>query len=146
MKSIGYTPDCGNCNYLIVTLSKIDQFGEVVEVLKVMGGAGCDSYGGLIVELSEARKVDAVAEVVREMVCKGGVRPREETVAKVVGAMTRDWEAGRAAEMVEMLEGEGFGVCEGVLEGCLEDKRFVLAGKHDQFGLAALGQAAFLHN
>ncbi|KAG6418794.1 hypothetical protein SASPL_120999 [Salvia splendens] len=72
MKSIGYTPDCGNCNYLIVTLSKIDQFGEVVEVLKVMGGAGCDSYGGLIVELSEARKVDAVVEVVREMVCKEG--------------------------------------------------------------------------
>ncbi|KAG6410698.1 hypothetical protein SASPL_128763 [Salvia splendens] len=36
-----------------------------------MGRAGCvpdcDSYGGLIAELSEARKVDAVAEVVREM-------------------------------------------------------------------------------
>ncbi|KAG6435514.1 hypothetical protein SASPL_100388 [Salvia splendens] len=71
MKSIGYTPDCGTCNYLFLTLSKIDQFGEAVEVLKGMGRAGCvpncDSYGGLIAELSEARKVDAVAEVVREM-------------------------------------------------------------------------------
>ncbi|KAG6383009.1 hypothetical protein SASPL_157254 [Salvia splendens] len=137
MKSIGYTPDCGTCNYLILSLSKIDQFGEAMEVLKGMGRAGCvpdcDSYGGLIAELSEARKVDAAAEVVREMVCKEGVRLREETVAKVVGAMRGNREAGRAAEMVEMLEGEGvgvgFGVYEGVLEGCLEEKRFVLAGK-----------------
>ncbi|KAG6425880.1 hypothetical protein SASPL_110088 [Salvia splendens] len=63
MKSIGYTPDCGTSNYLFLTLSKIGQFG--------IGRAGCvpdyDSYGGLIAELSEARKVDVVAEVVREM-------------------------------------------------------------------------------
>ncbi|KAG6386761.1 hypothetical protein SASPL_151935 [Salvia splendens] len=42
-----------------------------LEVLIGMGSAGCvpdcDSYGGLIAELSEARNVDAVAEVVREM-------------------------------------------------------------------------------
>ncbi|XP_042024664.1 pentatricopeptide repeat-containing protein At1g06270-like [Salvia splendens] len=65
MKSIRYTPDCGTCNYLFPTLSKIGQFGEAVDVLKGMGRAGCvpdcDSYGGLIAELSEARKVDAVA-------------------------------------------------------------------------------------
>ncbi|KAG6422000.1 hypothetical protein SASPL_118561 [Salvia splendens] len=71
MKSIGYTPNCSTCNYLFLTLSKIGQFGEAVEVLKVMGRAGCvpdcGSYGGLIAELSEVRKVDAVAEVVREM-------------------------------------------------------------------------------
>ncbi|KAG6397514.1 hypothetical protein SASPL_143682 [Salvia splendens] len=41
MKSIGYTPDCGTCNYLFLTLSKIGQFGEAVEVLKGMGRAGC---------------------------------------------------------------------------------------------------------
>ncbi|KAG6403565.1 hypothetical protein SASPL_135790 [Salvia splendens] len=71
MKSIGYTPGCGTCDYLFLTLSKIGQFGEAVEVLKGMGRAecvpDCDSYGGLIAELSEARKVDDVAEVVREM-------------------------------------------------------------------------------
>ncbi|KAL1552280.1 pentatricopeptide repeat-containing protein [Salvia divinorum] len=137
MKSIGYTPDCGTCNYLILSLSKIDEFGEAMEVVKGMGRAGCvpdcDSYGGLIAELSEARKVCAAVELVREMVCGQGVRPREETVAKVVGAMRGNREAGRAAEMVEMLEGEGvavgFAVYEAVLEGCLEEKRFVLAGK-----------------
>ncbi|KAG6415512.1 hypothetical protein SASPL_122924 [Salvia splendens] len=72
MKSIGYAPDCGTCNYLFLTLSKIVQFGEAVEVLKGMRRAecvpDCDSYGGLIAELSEARKVDVVAEVVREMI------------------------------------------------------------------------------
>ncbi|KAG6385465.1 hypothetical protein SASPL_154300 [Salvia splendens] len=71
MKSIGYTPDCGTCNDLFLTLSKSGQFGEAVEVLKGMEMAGCvpdcDSYGGLIAELSDVRKVDAVAEVVREM-------------------------------------------------------------------------------
>ncbi|KAG6402337.1 hypothetical protein SASPL_139215 [Salvia splendens] len=41
MKSIGYTPDCGTCNYLFLTLLKIGQFGEAVEVLKGMGRAGC---------------------------------------------------------------------------------------------------------
>ncbi|KAG6396833.1 hypothetical protein SASPL_142990 [Salvia splendens] len=67
MKSIRYTPDCGTCNYLFLTLSKIGQFWKNVEVLKGMGRAGCipdcNSYGELIAELSEARKVDAVAEV-----------------------------------------------------------------------------------
>ncbi|KAG6404103.1 hypothetical protein SASPL_136343 [Salvia splendens] len=71
IKLIGYTPDCGTCNYLFLTLSKIGQFGKAVEVLKGMGRAGCvpdcDCYGGLIAELSEVRKVDAVTEVVREM-------------------------------------------------------------------------------
>ncbi|XP_042043415.1 uncharacterized protein LOC121788885 [Salvia splendens] len=64
-------PHCGTCNYLFLTLLKIGQFGEAVEVLKGMGRArcvpDCDSYRGLIAELSEARKVDAVAEVVKEM-------------------------------------------------------------------------------
>ncbi|KAG6401077.1 hypothetical protein SASPL_137922 [Salvia splendens] len=41
MKSIEYTPDCSTCNYLFLTLSKIGQFGEAVEVLKGMGRAGC---------------------------------------------------------------------------------------------------------
>ncbi|KAG6426200.1 hypothetical protein SASPL_110420 [Salvia splendens] len=41
MKSIGYTPDCGTCNYLFLTLSKIGHFGEAVDVLRGMGRAGC---------------------------------------------------------------------------------------------------------
>ncbi|KAG6388063.1 hypothetical protein SASPL_153260 [Salvia splendens] len=67
-----------------------------MEVLKGMG-PDWDSYGGLIAELSEARKVDAEAEVVREMVCKEGARPREETVAKVVvaGGRWRWWRCWR---------------------------------------------------
>lgn len=49
MKSIGYTPDCGTCNYVISSLCAVDQVDEAVKVLKGMGGAICipdlDSYG-----------------------------------------------------------------------------------------------------
>ncbi|KAG6403257.1 hypothetical protein SASPL_135474 [Salvia splendens] len=102
MKSIGYTPDCGTCNYLFLTLSKIGQFvvspplphprplhrpppphprrrpgtlrydclprrSSTTSSQIVAAATPEGVYGGLIVELSEARKVDAVAEVVREM-------------------------------------------------------------------------------
>ncbi|KAG6403128.1 hypothetical protein SASPL_135345 [Salvia splendens] len=104
MKSIGYTPDCGTCNYLFLTLSKIGQFfvspplplphprplhrpppprprrrpgtlrygclprRSSTSSYQIVAAATPEGvYGESIAELSEARKVDAVAEVVREM-------------------------------------------------------------------------------
>ncbi|XP_057764185.1 pentatricopeptide repeat-containing protein At1g06270 [Salvia miltiorrhiza] len=137
MKLIGYSPDCGTCNYLILSLCKIDQFAEAIEVLRGMGRAGCapdsDSFGGLINELSEARMVDVAVEVMADMVRVHKLSPRRETVVKAVAAMRANREARRAVEVVEMLEAEGVGVgfeaYESALEGCLDEKRFVLAGK-----------------
>lgn len=137
MNSIGYSPDCGTCNYLILSLCKIDHFAEAVEVLRGMGRAGCipdlDSFGGLIGEMSDARMVNEVAELVTEMVCVHLLNPRKETVLKAVDAMMANRELRRAFEMIEFLESEGVGVgfeaYESVLEGCLELRQFVLAGK-----------------
>lgn len=108
-----------------------------MEVLRGMGGAGCipdlDSFGGLISEMSDARKVNEVAELVKEMVCVHLLNPRKETVVKAVDAMMANRELRRAVGMIEFLESEGVGVgfeaYESVLEGCLEVRQFVLAGK-----------------
>ncbi|XP_051139057.1 pentatricopeptide repeat-containing protein At1g06270 [Andrographis paniculata] len=136
MELIGYTPDCGTCNYLILSLCRIDQFQEAVDVLRGMGKAcipDVDSYGILIGELSEARKIREVVEMVMEMVGGHGLSPRKEMVLKVLGAMRTNREIWRAAELIEYLESEGvhvdFEAYELALEGCLEDRRCVLAGK-----------------
>nr|GMD35054.1 pentatricopeptide repeat-containing protein At1g06270 [Ipomoea batatas] len=137
MKSIGYSPDSGTCNYLISSLCKVDQLREAVSVLKGMGRGGCvpdlDSYGSLIAELCELRMIDAAVEMVREMVVRVGLNPRQDVLVKVLGAMRANKEIWRAVKMVEMLEAEGvhlgFECFELVLEGCIECRQFVLAGK-----------------
>ncbi|RAL45293.1 unnamed protein product [Cuscuta campestris] len=137
MKLIGYNPDSGTCNYLISSLCKVDQLKEAVNVLHGMGQAGCvpdsDSYGSLIAELCELRMIDEVAEKVREMVVTAGLNPRQDILVKVLAAMRANKEIWRAVKMVEALEAEGvflgFECFELVLEGCIECKQFVLAGK-----------------
>ncbi|CAH9099209.1 unnamed protein product [Cuscuta epithymum] len=137
MNAIGYNPDSGTCNYLISSLCKVDQLKEAVNVLRGMGQAGCipdlDSYGSLISELCELRMIDAVSEMIREMVVTVGLNPRQEILVKVLEAMRANKEIWRAVKLVEMLEAEGvflgFKCFELVLEGCIECRQFVLAGK-----------------
>ncbi|KAJ8573437.1 hypothetical protein K7X08_009948 [Anisodus acutangulus] len=99
MQDIGYSPDCGTCNYLILSLCKVDQIDEAVNVLKGMVRAGCipdlDSYA--------------------------------------LAAIRANKEIRRAIEVIEFLTNEGvhlgFECYELVLEGCLENRQFIFAGK-----------------
>lgn len=136
MQSLGYSPDCGTCNYLILSLCKVDQLTEAVKVLKGMGRAGClpdlDSYGTIIGEFSEHRMINEVVEILKEMVTLG-LLPRQQIVVKALAAMRANRDIWRAVEMIEFLESKdvcmGFEDYELVLEGCLECGQFVLAGK-----------------
>lgn len=137
MHSIGYSPDCGTCNYLIISLCKVDRLEEAIKVLQGMSKAGCvpdlDSYGALIGEMSELRMTPEVLGMVKEMVSKHGLNPRQDTMVKAIGAMRANRDIWRSVEMLEFLEGEevyiGFEAYQSVLEGCLEGRHFVLAGK-----------------
>ncbi|XP_020547802.1 pentatricopeptide repeat-containing protein At1g06270 isoform X2 [Sesamum indicum] len=137
MHSIGYSPDCGTCNYLIVSLCKVNKFDEAVKVLREMGGGCCipdlDSYGTLISEMAELRRTGDIVEMVKEMVSRHGLNPRKETIVKVVNAMRANRDIWRAVDMIEFLERKnvhiGFEGYELALEGCLEGRQFVLAGK-----------------
>ncbi|KAL3509247.1 hypothetical protein ACH5RR_028648 [Cinchona calisaya] len=137
MQSIGYNPDCGICNYLILSLCKVDQLKEAVKVLKGMTRAGCipdlDSYGTLIIKMSDLGMTADVVEMMKEMVATFGLNPRQEMVMKVAAAFLANKETWKMVEMIEYLESKdvhvGFDVYELVLEGCLECHQFVLAGK-----------------
>ncbi|KAL3848805.1 hypothetical protein ACJIZ3_010687 [Penstemon smallii] len=137
MNSIAYSPDCGTCNYLIMSLCKVDRITEAVKVLRGMGRAGVipdlDSYGSLIGEMSDLRMTSKVVGMVKEMVSVHGLNPRQDMVVKAVNGMRANREIWRAVEMIEFLEKEdvciGFEAYELVLEGCLECRQFVLAGK-----------------
>lgn len=137
MHSIGYNPDCGTCNYLILSLCKVCQLKEAVKVLKGMTGAGCipdlDSYGTLISEMSNLRMTGEVVETMKEMVETFNLSPRQEMVMKVAAAFRANKEAWKVVDMIEYLESKdvhvGFDVYELALEGCLECHQFVLAGK-----------------
>ncbi|KAL0301383.1 UNVERIFIED_CONTAM: Pentatricopeptide repeat-containing protein [Sesamum radiatum] len=137
MHSIGYSPDCGTCNYLIISLCKVNKFDEAVKVLREMGGGCCipdlDSYGTLINEMAELRRTADIVEMVKEMVARHGLNPRKETIVKVVNAMRANRDIWRAIDMIEFLESKnvhiGFEAYELALEGCLEGRQFVLAGK-----------------
>lgn len=137
MQSIGYNPDCGICNYLILSLCKVDQIKEAIKVLKGMSGAGCfpdlDSYGTIICEMSElGRTADAIG-MMKEMVATFNLSPRKEILVKIAAAFRANKETLRAVEMIEFLESKGvdvgFDVYDLVLEGCMECRQFVLAGK-----------------
>ncbi|KAL6529258.1 hypothetical protein OROGR_014881 [Orobanche gracilis] len=137
MHGVGYSPDCGTCNYLIQSLCKVDRVEEANEVLRGMSKAGClpdlDSFGVLIAEMSGLRRTDRVLKMVEEMVHVHALNPRKEMVVKAVGAMRANKDIWRAVEMIEFLESEGvdigFEAYESALEGCLEAHQFVLAGK-----------------
>ncbi|GAB2214877.1 hypothetical protein Droror1_Dr00019242 [Drosera rotundifolia] len=55
MKSNGYRPDCGTCNYIISSLCAVDQLDDAIEVLGWMTGVTCipdlDSFCPVIVTL-----------------------------------------------------------------------------------------------
>uniref|UniRef100_A0A2P2IZA0 Pentatricopeptide repeat-containing protein n=1 Tax=Rhizophora mucronata TaxID=61149 RepID=A0A2P2IZA0_RHIMU len=137
MQSIGYQPDCGTCNYLISSLCDVDQWLEATEVLKGMFGAGCipdlESYGTVISKMCRARKTGDAIEMMKEMVVKIGLNPRQGTVAKLAAALRANREVWKGVEMIEFLEKEGcpvgFESYETVLEGCLECREYILAGK-----------------
>ncbi|CAA0826886.1 Pentatricopeptide repeat-containing protein [Striga hermonthica] len=137
MRSIGYSPDCGTCNYLVQSLCKVNKVEEAVEVVRAMGRAGCapdlDSFGTLIGEMSEFRMSSGILKMFKEMVRGYGLSPRKEIVVKAANAIRANRDAWRGVEMVEFLEGEnvdvGFEAYESVLECCLEAREFVLAGK-----------------
>ncbi|GAA0138801.1 hypothetical protein LIER_00477 [Lithospermum erythrorhizon] len=137
MQSVGYTPDTGTCNYLISSLCKVDHVDEAVRVLKGMIVAGCipdlDSYGTLICEMCELRMTDGVCVMIKEMVGKFGLNPRQGMVVKMLDTLQANKEIWRAVEVIEFLESWnvylGFEGYEVVLEGCLESRQFILAAK-----------------
>ncbi|XP_041007078.1 pentatricopeptide repeat-containing protein At1g06270 [Juglans microcarpa x Juglans regia] len=137
MQSIGYRPDCGTCNYLISSLCRVDQLVEAVKVLKGMVGAGCvpdlESYDIVIGAMSTVRKTNDATDMLKEMVAKMGLMPRQATVVKVAVALRANREIWKAVEMIEFLEREGtavgFDSYEVVVEGCLECSEYILAGK-----------------
>ncbi|PSS16449.1 Pentatricopeptide repeat-containing protein [Actinidia chinensis var. chinensis] len=137
MQPIGYRPDSGICNYIISSLCAVDQLTEAVKVLNGMSGAGCvpdlESYDAVIGAMCAVRRTSAAAEKVKEMVAKIGLTPKQETVVKVVATMRANKQIWRAVEMVEFLEKAGFPVdfesYALAVEGCLECREFVLAGK-----------------
>ncbi|WCJ30865.1 Pentatricopeptide repeat (PPR) superfamily protein [Euphorbia peplus] len=137
MESIGYSPDSGLCNYLISSLCAVDQFQEAVKVLKGMGRAKCVSdltgYSTVLNSFSRIRKTADAVEMMKEMVVEIGLNPRQGSVVKLAAALRANREIWKAVEMIEFLEKEGcnvgFDSYQCVLEGCLECKEYVLAGK-----------------
>lgn len=137
MKSTGCDPDGSICNYLILSLCKVEQFTEATKVLKNMAGAGCipdvDSYGALIREMCRFRMTSGVSEMLREMVANLGLHPRQDILVKVAAAFRANREIWKAVEMIEFLASNdvhvGFECYESVLEACAECHEFVLGGK-----------------
>lgn len=137
MESIGYSPDCGTCNYLISSLCAVDQLEESVKVLKGMSIAGCppdlDSYGSVINAMATIRRTTDAVDVLKEMVRKHGLTPRQQITVKLLKVLRAKQEVQKAVETIEFLEREscpvGFKGYEVVVEGCLECRQFLLAGK-----------------
>ncbi|KAI4389676.1 hypothetical protein MLD38_001877 [Melastoma candidum] len=137
MKSIGHSPDCGTCNYVITSLCAVDQLNEAMHVLSCIARAGCipdtDSYGTVIAAMCRARKTTQAVEMLREMVTKAALTPRQDTMAKVILALRKNKEVRKAVGVIELLENEdhdiGFEVYERTVESCLACDEYVLAAK-----------------
>lgn len=110
---------------------------EAVKVLKGMKQVGCfpdwESYGIVIGAMCRVRKCDDAIEMMKEMVVRMRLCPRQGVVVKVLAALRANREMRKAGEMIEFLEKEGYGVgfesYELVVEGCLECKDCFLAAK-----------------
>lgn len=137
MQDIGYYPDSVMCNYIISSLCAVDQLEEAVKVLRCMSSAGCppdlESYADLIVTMCTFRRTVDAVELVKHMVQKARLTPRQGTVVKVVATLRANREIWKAVEMIEFLERKGnpvgFESYELVVEGCLESCEYILAGK-----------------
>ncbi|XP_074290006.1 pentatricopeptide repeat-containing protein At1g06270-like [Silene latifolia] len=137
MNSIGYRPDSGTCNFIIKSLCNVDELEEAIEVQKGMLRAKCipdvDSYSSVIAAFCQIRKTDKAIALMKEMVGKMELSPRQGMLVQLAAAFRANKEIWRAAEMIEFLERKashvGFESYELVVEGCLECKEFILAGK-----------------
>ncbi|CAL5200351.1 unnamed protein product [Lathyrus oleraceus] len=137
MQSIGYYPDCGTCGYIVSSLCAVDQLAEAVNVVKGMSGAGCipdsNSFGVVISAMCRVRRTVDGQDLMKEMVVEYGLTPDHGTVVKLLAALRANKEIWRAVEVIEFLEKEGndvgFESYELVIEGCLEGREYVLAGK-----------------
>ncbi|KAL9261381.1 Pentatricopeptide repeat-containing protein [Drosera capensis] len=137
VESNGYRPDCGTCNYIISSLCAVDQLDDAIEVLRWMTGVACipdlDSFSPMIVALCKERQTAEALEMMKEMVSKFRLSPRQGLLVKLTSSLRANKELWRAVEMIEFLEEKGFYVgfesYELVIEGCLEDAEFLLAGK-----------------
>ncbi|GAB2214876.1 hypothetical protein Droror1_Dr00019241 [Drosera rotundifolia] len=137
MKSNGYRPDCGTCNYIISSLCAVDQLDDAIEVLGWMTGVTCipdlDSFCPVIVALCKERRTAEALEMMKEMVAKFRLSPRQSLLVKLTSSLRANKEMWRAVEMIEFFEEKGFYVgfesYELVIEGCLEHAEFLLAGK-----------------
>ncbi|CAI0579284.1 unnamed protein product [Linum tenue] len=137
MRSIGYDPDTGTCNYLISSLCAVDQLPEAMKVLKGMARAGCvpdlESYVPVIGAMCVVRKTVDALELLKEMMVTSGLTPRQGTIKKVAAALRANREIRTAFELIEFLEKENYAVgfegYELVLEGCLDCKEYILGAK-----------------
>ncbi|XP_010522113.1 PREDICTED: pentatricopeptide repeat-containing protein At1g06270 [Tarenaya hassleriana] len=137
MKSIGYSPDTGTCNFLVSSLCAVDQTDEAINVVKEMGAASCipdaESYGAVISSMCLARKTKHVVGMIKQMVSKAGISPRQGMLSKVAAALRANREIRKAVDMIDFVESQGYPVefeaYEAVVEGCLECKEYILAGK-----------------
>ncbi|XP_010670719.2 pentatricopeptide repeat-containing protein At1g06270 [Beta vulgaris subsp. vulgaris] len=137
MKSIAYCPDSGTCNFVIRSLCAVDQLEEAVEVLRGMSEVACvpdaESYCTIIDAYCELRKTNNAVVMMKEMVRKLRLSPRQGTLVRLAASLRANKEIWIAAEMIEFLEKKGFHVgfesYELVVEGCLECNKFILAGK-----------------
>ncbi|EXB79007.1 hypothetical protein L484_001451 [Morus notabilis] len=137
MKSIGYHPDCGTCNYLISSLCAVDQLSEAIKVLKGMAGAECipdsETYDIVIKTMCKFRRTAEALDMLQQMTKKVGLTPRQGTIVKLAAALLANREIWRAVEMIELLVKEGhvvgFESYELVVEGSLECGEYILAGK-----------------
>ncbi|XP_058752297.1 pentatricopeptide repeat-containing protein At1g06270-like [Vicia villosa] len=137
MQAIGYYPDCGTCGYIVSCLCAVDELAEAVNVVKGMSGAGCipdlNCFGVVISAMCRVKRTVDGYDLMKEMVVKYGLTPDHGTVVKLLAALRRNKEIWRAVEVIEFLEKEGndvgFESYEMVIEGCLERREYVLAGK-----------------
>lgn len=137
MKLIGYSPDTGTCNYLVSSLCAVDKLDEAIKVLEGMSDAGCipdlESYGAVVNSMCLARKTSDVVRIVKEMVSKARISPRQGMLTKVAAALRANREIWKAVEMIEFVESHDYPIefetYEVVVEGCLEIREYILAGK-----------------
>ncbi|KAK8692062.1 hypothetical protein V6N13_075544 [Hibiscus sabdariffa] len=102
-----------------------------------MNGAGClpdlESFGELITAMCTVRRTCDAVELMKQMVQKARLTPRQVTVMKVMATLRANREIWKAVELIEFLERKGIHVgfesYELVVEGCLECCEYVLAGK-----------------
>ncbi|XP_062020045.1 pentatricopeptide repeat-containing protein At1g06270 [Rosa rugosa] len=137
MQSIGYHPDSSTCNYLIWSLCDVDQLNEAVKVLKGMNRAGCvpdlESFDTVVRAMCRVRKTSEALDMIKKMVEKVGLTPRQGTIVKVAAALRANREIWRAVELIEFLERKdypvGFESYDLVVKGCLDSGENILAGK-----------------